>query len=385
MSDAPLRVPLFDLDFGERERQAALAPIDDGWLTMGARTAAFERAFAEALGARHAVAVNSGTAALHLALAALGIGAGDEVICPALTFVATANAIRYTGATPVLCDIVGPSNLNLDPADVEARIGPQTRAVLAVHYAGYPADLPRLEALCQARGLHLVEDAAHACIATLRGRACGAWGAAGCFSFFANKNITCGEGGAVVTQDEALASRLRSMRSHGMTTDTLHRHRGRAWSYDVVELGYNYRLDEIRGSILSAQLSRLPDYLGRRAERVRRYGDLLRGVPVSIPDFDLEPDARPAHHIFPVLLPPGTDRAAVMAHMRGRGVQTSIHYPPIHHHSDFATLGRPRLPRTEDAAARELTLPLYPGLMDDQLQLVRDSLAEALELSEGAS
>ena len=357
-----------------------MATLESGWLTLGPRTALFEAAFAEATGADHVVAVASGTAALHLSLAALGVGPGDEVICPAMTFVATANAVRYLGATPVLCDIVGSDDLNLDPDDVAARITPRTRAVVAVHYAGYPADLPRLVALCERHGLALVEDSAHACISRLDDRACGTWGDAGCFSFFSNKNITCGEGGAITTNDGALAERLRLMRSHGMTTGTLARHRGLAHTYDVVELGYNHRIDELRSSLLLAQLKRLPGFLARRAEIVAWYRDRLLGSAVEVPRFGVQEGRHQVgHHIQPVLLPRGTERGAVMDHMRAAGVQTSIHYPPIHQLTDFAVDDLPVLPRTEDVAARELTLPLYPTLTETQTALVCDSLLAAVD------
>ncbi len=382
----PIRVPLFDASFGEQERAAALAPIQDGWLTLGPRTERFERAFGEATGAAHVVAVSSGTAALHLSLRALDIGPGDEVICPSLTFVATANAVRYVGARPVFCDIVGPGDLNLDPDDVERRLTPRTRAVLAVHYGGFPADLPRLSALCEARGLALVEDSAHACVSTLQGRACGSWGACGCFSFYSNKNITCGEGGAVVTGDERLADRLRLLRSHAMTAGAMERHQGRAHSYDVVDLGYNYRIDEVRSSLLLAQLGRLDEFLQGRADVVGRYGELLRRLPVEVPDFGApargEPGDTVAHHIYPVLLPPGVHRTRVMDEMRRAGVQTAIHYPPVHQLRAYAS--EDPLPRTEAVAPRELTLPLFPTLSRAQSELVCESLGAALAASGAA-
>ncbi|RME21353.1 MAG: DegT/DnrJ/EryC1/StrS aminotransferase family protein [Deltaproteobacteria bacterium] len=379
MKAAALRVPLFDLDLGPREQHAVQETLRSGWLTLGPTTARFEAAFAAATGAGHAVAVSSGTAALHLALAALGVGPGDEVICPALTFVATANAIRYVGATPVFCDIRGPDDLNLDPADVDRRITDRTRAVIAVHYAGYPADMPALASLCDAHGLWLVEDAAHACISRLDGRACGTLGDVGCFSFFSNKNITCGEGGALTTDDADLAARLRLLRSHGMTTGTVARHRGEARTYDVVALGYNYRIDELRSAILLAQLDRLPGFLARRRARVAGYRARLAGSPIRVPGFGRAGnDDEVGPHIMPVLLPEGTDRAAVMDSMRAAGVQTSIHYPPVHRLREFRDPQAPPLPRTEAVAARELTLPLYPTLGESQLDLVCDSLRAAV-------
>jgi dTDP-4-amino-4,6-dideoxygalactose transaminase len=378
-----LKVPLFETTFGTEEEEAVRAPVRDGWLTMGTRTEEFEQVFAQATGARHVIAVNSCTAALHLALVACGVGPGDEVLCPTLTFVATANAARYIGARVVFCESVGVNNLLIDPDDVAARITPRTRALMVVHFAGYPADLPRLTALCRQHNLALIEDAAHACITDLQGQACGTWGDCGCFSFFSNKNITCGEGGALTTQDDRLAERLRLLRAHGMTTSTLDRHQGRAHTYDVVDIGYNYRLDEIRSNLLLAQMNRLDGFMEQRRRHVLTYRELLADGPVTVPDFDWarlsRPSDRLAPHIFPVVLPPGTDRGRVMDTMRARGVQTSVHYPPMHKFRSFRE-SHPglSLPRTEDLAARELTLPLFPSMTREQIRLVCTSLREAL-------
>ena len=381
-----LTVPLFDTQFGTAELDAVAGPLRDGWLTMGPRTEEFEREFAAAIGARHVVAVSNCTAALHLSLLAHSIGPSDEVLCPTLTFVATANAIRYVGARVVFCESCGPANLNIDPVDVEAKITPRTRAVIVVHFAGYPADMPRLMEICKRHNLVLIEDVAHACISTLQKRACGTWGECGCFSFFSNKNITCGEGGAITTNDDEVAKKLRLLRSHGMTTTTIDRHKGHAFTYDVVETGYNYRLDEMRSSLLLSQLSHLDDYLEKRQAHVEAYRDLLADVPVAIPDFDwsqlANPTDRVAHHIFPVLLPEDCDRGFVMQALRDRGVQTSIHYPPIHKFQSFSSQQSDvDLPRTDQLAARELTLPLFPLLSEEQIRHVATSLSAALQAS----
>src|SRR3954454_10608800 len=238
MTGEPLK-PLFDIRLSEDEGSAVGETLRSGWLTQGPRTEAFEREFAEELGARHVVALASGTAALHLAYLTAGVGPGDEVIVPAITFVATANAARYCGATPVLADVTSQHDLGVDPADVEARITERTRAVCAVHYAGYPAAAERLRELCDARGLALVEDTAH-------NPALPPVGLAGCFSFFSNKVLSCGEGGLVATDDDEVAATARSLRSHAMTSGTWDRHRGHSSGYDVVGLGFNYRMDEPR-------------------------------------------------------------------------------------------------------------------------------------------
>ena len=377
------KVPLFEPDFGSAELEAVQAPVREGWLTMGQYTERLEKALCELTGSAHAVAVSNCTAALHLSLLACGVGPGDEVLCPTLTFVATANAIRYVGATPVFCESVGPHNLNIDPEDVRAKLTPRTRAVMVVHYAAYPADMPRITALAQERGVLVIEDCAHSLVSRLHGRACGTWGRAGCFSFFSNKNATCGEGGAITTQDADLAARLKRLRAHGMTTQTLSRHEGRAYSYDVTDLGYNFRLDEIRSCLLLAQLRRLGGFLEARRRHVELYGKLLGSTAVTVPDFDWARLSRPqdsvGHHIMPVLLPPAVDRLAVMAALRERGIQSSIHYPPVHQFASFRDApGGYRLPRTEALAARELTLPLYPSMSESQIRYVCQVLEEAL-------
>ena len=237
---------LSELEFDDRELAGVLDTLDSAWITAGARTQAFETAFAGVAGTSEAVAVSSGTAALFLALKALGIGPGDEVLCPSMTFVATAAAVIHCGAKPVLVDICSLENPTMDPNDAAAKISSRTKAILPVHYAGIPADMDRLCALAKSHGLFLVEDAAHAPGALFASRVCGSFGEAGCFSFFGNKNLTCGEGGMIVTQSGDLADKIRLLRSHGMTSMTWDRHQGHLSSYDVVASGFNCRMDEIR-------------------------------------------------------------------------------------------------------------------------------------------
>src|SRR2546430_9980347 len=256
MNESRLRVTLSDIAVDDELLDAVLETVRSGWWSMGPRVEEFEREFAEFCSAPHAVAVANGTAALHLGLLAVGCGPGDEVIVPSLNFVAAANAIVHTGAEPVFCDIVGPDELNLDPADVEAAVGPRTKAVVALHYAGFPCAMDAISEVASRHGLAVVEDAAHAPGASLGGRMCGTLGTVGCFSFFSNKNLPVGEGGMILTADEELAEQLRLLRSHGMTTLTWDRHRGHASSYDVVLAGFNYRLDEVRAAGGIVQLSR---------------------------------------------------------------------------------------------------------------------------------
>lgn len=375
-----LKVPFFQLELGEAETEAVTEVIRSAWLTMGERTRAFEGAFAELTTTPHAVAVNSGTAALYLALRGLGIGPGDEVICPALTFVATANAIRHCGATPVFADVAGLDDWNVSAAKLEHAISDHTRALLVVHFAGYACDMPRIVALAKANGLALLEDAAHAPGATLEGKPLGAWGDAGCFSFFSNKNMTCGEGGMMVTANEEFAERARKLRSHGMTASTLDRHKGHAFGYDVVELGYNFRMGELNAALGMVQLGRLAEHNRRRGELVARYRERLQSVSGVVVPFAAAA-GKPAYHLLPIALPEGTDRQGVQSALREAGVQTSVHYRPIDDLADYRNAGLgpvSHLPVTHTIGERALSLPLYPQLSDEQVDYVVEQLGHAL-------
>jgi dTDP-4-amino-4,6-dideoxygalactose transaminase len=375
---AAWRVPLSDVLVDDELRAAALETLSSGWWSMGPRVEALEAAFAEQLGARHAIAVANGTAALHLALLACGCGPGDEVVLPSLNFVAAANVVRHAGARPVFCDVRGADDLNLDPGDVEAALTPRTKAVIALHYGGHACDIERLAELARERCFELVEDAAHAPAARLNGRALGTFGRAGCFSFFSNKNLPVGEGGMVVTDDDGVAGRLRHLRSHGMTTLTWDRHRGHASGYDVVTAGFNYRLDELRAAIGLVQLRRLEDGNARRGRLVARYRRLLDGeLGITMPFAEAE-DAGAAHHLAVAVLPAGISRDAVRRALAGTRIQTSVHYPPIHLFSAYRDADTRPLPRTEELAARILTLPLYPHLEEREVELVAAALLDAV-------
>lgn len=375
------RIPLFDTRFEAEELEAVQRPLLNRWLTMGEEVLRLEDEIREASGAAHAIAVSNGTAALQLACAALDIGPGDDVVCPTLTFVATANAPRSLGATVHLCDSVDGDDLTIDPAAVEAAITPRTKAILVVHYAGFPCRMERILEIADARGIPVIEDCAHALFTRYRGRMLGRHGRVGCFSFYSNKNATSGEGGALITDDADLAQRLRLLRSHGMTVPTLDRHRGIATSYDVVLPGYNCRMDEIRAALMRVQLRRLPGYLARRREIFARYVELLRGSPIQVPfgNGRFSPHlAETAVHIMPTLLPAGADRAAVMARLKEVGIQTSIHYPPVHHFTAYRDAHR-GLERTGALGERELTIPLYPSMSDEDVQTVVGELLKSVE------
>jgi dTDP-4-amino-4,6-dideoxygalactose transaminase len=374
------RVPLAHITIPEEDVQNVLDCLRSGWLTMGPRTRQFEEEFAEFTGAPHAVAVSSCTAALHLSCIAAGLGPGDEAIVAGMSFVSTANAVRYTGATPVLCDIGGPLDMNIDVEDVERRITPKTKAVIAVHFCGYPAKVTELRTLCDERGLLLIEDAAQAVGASVDpdGRRAGTVGDLACFSLFSKNQLCVGEGGVVTTFSEELATRVRSLRSHAMTSVTWDRHRGYAESYDVLDVGFNYRLDEPRAALALSRLPRLAADIESRCELARTYRSRLAGlagVELVWSDEDVE---RASHFAFPVVLRDEDTRDRFRERLADLGVQTTW-YPAVHRFTDYIeTFGELSLPRVEAAAARHCALPMSAHLSQEEIDIVIESVEEAL-------
>lgn len=374
------KIPLTDIDLGQEEIKAVIKVLKSKWLTMGEITHNFETAFAEYLGVKHAFAVANGTAALHIAHQALGITEGDEVICPSLTFVATANSVFYTKAIPVFADVTSLNNFNISPDSIREKITPKTRAITVVHYGGYPCNMDDILEIARSHGLYVIEDAAHAPGAVYKGEKAGTIGDIGCFSFFSNKNMTTGEGGMIVSNHDELAERIRRTRSHGMTTLTLDRHKGHAYSYDVLELGYNYRIDEIRAAIGIEQLKRLEKNNSARKEIVGSYRNMLQDIDeISIP-FREHPD-RSSFHILPVLLNSGVDRKNFQERLKAKGIQTSMHYPPIHLFSFYRKkfgYKQGHLPITEEIGKREVTLPLYPQMDQRSVKYIVDEIKNIL-------
>jgi dTDP-4-amino-4,6-dideoxygalactose transaminase len=374
------KVTLSDLNFDHRERRAVDGVIKGKWLTMGETVEKLQADFARFVGAKHAVAVSSGTAALHLAMIALDLRPGDEILVPSLSFVASSNAILYVGAKPVFVDISSPDDLNLSPEDVQRKISPRTKAIVVVHYGGYLADVKRIRRIAKKHRLRIVEDAAHAVGADINSRMAGTFGDVGCFSFFSNKNLATGEGGMLVTDSDRLADRLRLLRSHGMTSMTLNRHQGHAFTYDVVDLGYNYRMTEISAALGVLQLKKLRAGNRKREALTRLYISYLKGTDgLSIPFEDYP--RRSAHHLFPIILDKGISRERFMRHLREKGIQTSIHYPPIHQFSYYRKIlrgRRVRLPLTEYTGQHEVTLPLHPLLEKRDVISVCNAVKEIL-------
>jgi dTDP-4-amino-4,6-dideoxygalactose transaminase len=371
------RVPLADVVITDADIAAVADVYRSGWLSQGPRTKEFEEAFAAYTGAEHAVAVTNCTAALHLMAMAAGLGPGDEVIVPSLTFVATANAIAYTGATPVFADIAGLTEPWMDPASVAARVTPRTKAIVSMAYGGHPGETLALAELADERGLLLLEDAAHALGTRIGERHLGTLGWAGAYSFFSNKNLSVGEGGMVVCADEQVAARLRLLRSHGMTTLSWDRHRGHAAGYDVVATGHNFRIDEARSALGSSRLGRLDGENAQRGELDRRYRELLRAVPGVEAALVPPAGATLAHHLFTVVLDEGIDRDETRRALAAQGVQTSMHYPPAHRFEIYAGAGAD-LPLTDAYAARAITLPMYAHMTAEQVEIVVSALAGAV-------
>lgn len=375
------KIPLFDLNFDERESNAVKDQIATNWISSGPKCQEFESNFASMLQVKHALTITNCTAALHLAFDVLGIGAGDEVICPSLTFVATVNAIKYVGATPVFCDITSESDLNIDPNKIQQLVTGKTKAIIVVHFAGFPVDMDAIMEVARSNNLRVVEDACHGPLSEYNGRKLGTIGDLGCFSFFSNKNISTGEGGMITTNDDELAALLKLKRSHGMTTMSYQRATGHATVYDVVELGYNFRMDDLRASIGVVQLSKLEADLKKRALVRDWYLHELESLSKKIWVPFRNNSYFVSNYIFPIVIKPNESitRDKVRDYLHDNGVQTSVHYPAIHRFSiyqDHAKLAY--LPITEYVADNEITLPMYAGLLIDDVKLVVKLLGDIL-------
>lgn len=376
-------IPVFKPSFGDEELEALREPFRTGWIGLGPKTAEFEARFAAAVGARHAVALNSATAALHLALAAFRIGPGDEVLVPAITFVSTAHAVLYVGATPVFAD-VDPETLCLDPRDIERKITPRTRAVIPVHYGGHPCEMDEITRSATAHGLVVIEDAAHACGAEYQGRAIGSIGDATCFSFHAVKNLATGDGGMITTDGDELLRPLQALRWVGIDRSTwerseapasdaeadMRRYAGYTWYYEVHALGYKHHMNDIAAAIGLVQLKKLPATNARRRQIVERYNAAFRGIewirtPVE------RANVRSAHHNYVIKSP---FRDGLNLYLKERGIATGVHYMPVHLHPYYRGRFDARVPVAERVWTQLLTLPLYPDLTAEQVEYIIEAV-----------
>ena len=366
----------------EGDIQAVVEVLRSDWLTTGPNVESFEKAFAEQVGAKYAVAVSSGTAALHAAIFALGIGPGDEVIVPAMTFAASANCVVFQGGTPVFAD-VEPETLLIDPRDAEKRITSKTKALIAVDYAGQPCDYEALKAITNRSGIALVDDACHALGAKYRNTPVGSIAHLSAFSFHPVKHITTGEGGMITTDDADLAQRMFIFRNHGITTDHRQRESLGSWFYEMVDLGYNYRLTDFQCALGMSQLKKLSEWVRRRQVIASLYDDAFKEMQ-SVQPLQLKKDVLHAYHLYVVRLNsenPHHDRSTIFRKLRNLGIGVNVHYVPVHLHpfyrNRFHTVPG-MCPVAEKAYEEIISLPLFPGMSDADVSTVVDAVRKVL-------
>jgi dTDP-4-amino-4,6-dideoxygalactose transaminase len=374
------RIPLFDLNFDQAEEYAVIKTLRSKWISTGPMTAEFERKFAEMLNVNHALALANCTVSLHLALLLIGIKPDDEIICPSLTFVATANAIRYVNARPVFADIKSYDNLTLDSEDIEKKITNKTKAIMLMHYGGFGCEMDKILRIAEKNNLRIIEDSCHGPLSEYDGKKLGTFGDFGCFSFFSNKNISTGEGGMLVTNNTKLFERAKIIRSHGMTSLSFDRAIGHTTDYDVIELGYNYRMDDIRASIGIVQLDKLGADLKRRAELRKYYVRQLSEIKdIIVPFKDYKFFS--SNYIFPIVLKNSNveKRNKVREYLAANGIQTSVHYPAVHRfsiYSEFTT----ELPKTDYVTDNLITLPMFSKLSYENIDYIKLILQTALNV-----
>lgn len=362
---------------------AVVAVLRSDWLTTGPNIGVFEQALQAVTGAEHAVAVSNGTAALHAAMYALGVGPGDEVIAPAITFAASSNAAVYQGATPIFAD-VDPDTLLIDPDSVRARITPRTRAIVAVDYAGQPCDYAALRAVADAHGLPIIADACHAIGGSYQGRPVGSVADLSTFSFHPVKHITTGEGGAITTANAEWAEKMRHFRNHGITTDHRQRAEKGSWFYEMVDLGYNYRMTDFQAALGVTQLRKLGVWVERRQTIARRYDAAFAEMEL-VRSLAVRPDVSHAYHLYVVRLDTArlsADRGTIFAALREEGIGVNVHYIPVHLHPFYRSrfgYGPGLCPVAEAAYEQILSLPMYPGMSDEDVETVIAAMQKVTE------
>jgi dTDP-4-amino-4,6-dideoxygalactose transaminase len=367
-------IPLFKLNFDQTEEDAIIETIRSRWISTGPKTSEFESKFSQALNVKHSLALANCTVALHLALKVLDIKESDEVICPSLTFVATVNAIKYVNAVPVFCDIKSLSNPTIDPEKIESLITSRTKAIMVMHYGGFSCDMSSIRKIADKYNLRIVEDACHGPLSEFEGKKLGTIGDIGCFSFFSNKNMSTGEGGMITTNNTELFEKAKLLRSHGMTSLSYERSKGHSTGYDVVDLGFNYRMDDLRAALGIVQLEKLPSDLDKRVKIRQKYIDLLKyNDKVIIPFLDHKFFS--SNYIFPVVLKNSDSdkREFIRKKLAEVGIQTSVHYPAVHRFSIYKNL-KAELPVTEYFSDNEITLPMYSSLSDDEVGYIVSEL-----------
>lgn len=372
------KIPLFDLNFDEKEETAVLETIKSKWISSGPKTAAFEKRFSQMLNVKHAVALSNCTVALHIAMILMDIKSGDEVICPSLTFVATCNIIRYVNAIPVFADVKSHDDLTIDPDDIERKITKRTRAIIVMHFGGYPCNMKRIMEIAKKNNLKVIEDSCHGPLSEYQGKKLGTIGDIGCFSFFSNKNISTGEGGMLITNNNLYNERTRLLRSHGMTTMSYERAKGHSTSYDVIDLGYNYRMDDIRAAIGLVQLDKIHEDLKKRARIREKYISSLKNIDSIIVPF-ANNNEYASNYIFTIILRNSTfkRRDFVRKKLAEAGVQTSIHYPAVHRFSIYRDFYCD-LPVTDYISDNIITLPMYSRLNEDDIVYITSQLKSIL-------
>ncbi len=372
------KIPLFELNFDEAEEKAVLDTLRSKWISTGPKTAEFENKFASMLAVNHAVALSNCTVALHLAFKVLGIKDGDEVICPSLTFVATVNSIKYVNAVPVFADIKSFQDLTIDPADIESKITNKSKAIVVMHYGGFACDMDAILKIAKKHNLKVIEDACHGPLSEYNGKKLGTIGDVGCFSFFSNKNISTGEGGMLVSDNTELFQKAKLLRSHGMTSLSYERAKGHSTSYDVIDLGFNYRMDDLRSAIGIVQLDKLKVDLNKRALVRAKYIELLGGIEDLIIPFR-DNNRFASNYIFPVVLKNSIreKRDDFRNKLAVSGIQTSIHYPAVHRFSIYSK-NYIDLPKTEYVSDNLITLPLYSSLSEEQVKYIASAVKDNL-------
>ena len=380
MSNQKYKIPLFKLNFDDREKDALLSTLDSKWISMGPKCSEFESLFAEKIGTKYAVSLSNCTASLHLALKAVGVGKSDEVIVPSLTFVATVNSVRYLNAKPIFCDVTNCNDLTLDTKLIEPLINEKTKAIIVMHYAGYSCDMKKINDMAKKYDLSVIEDACHAPLSEFGNKKLGSIGDIGCFSFFSNKNISTAEGGMLVTDNADIFEKVKLNRSHGMTSLSYDRSRGHSTSYDVIEFGYNYRMDDLRASLGIVQLKKLEGDIQVRSKVRRKYIKSLSGLSKVIIPFKANIN-KSSNYIFPIVLKDSSVniRDQIRFYLDSKGIQTSVHYPAVHRFSIYNS-NKIKLPVSEYVSDNLITLPMYSSLTNLEVDYICNELSNALKI-----